>query len=211
MNKRIFFALLILSVMAGLIYSNVSFAQNKALPGKSLLDNLQIAYSEEANSHANYMAYAEKADKEGYGRVASLFRAAAKSDELQMNGHAKIIKALKAEPKADIKKPMMMTTKGNLEMCIKEEKEEVESMYPEFIKKAKEEKNTGAMKSFMGAQKADEMHVKYMKDALSNLNKWKAGQKEFLVCTVCSYLTDDLKVMKCPVCSSPRDKFVSVK
>lgn len=213
MNKKVLFTLIVISIIAGFFCANVSSAQDpaKLAAAKTLLDDLQSAYNAEANSHSHYLAYAEKADKEGYGQVASLFRAAAKSDEMQMKEHEKFIKAMKAVAKADIKKPMAMTTKATLEMCINEENEEIGSKYPEFIKKAKEDKNQAAMKGFMGAQKADEMHVKFMKAALSDLSKWKAGQKEFLVCTVCSYMTDDLKLAKCPVCSSPRNKFVSVK
>ena len=43
------------------------------------LDNLQAAFNGESNAHARYLAFADKADQEGYGEVGSLFRAAAKA------------------------------------------------------------------------------------------------------------------------------------
>ncbi|MGC8494772.1 MAG: ferritin family protein, partial [Syntrophobacteraceae bacterium] len=39
------------------------------------LDNLMTAYNGESNARARYLAYAKEADQEGYGKVASLFRA----------------------------------------------------------------------------------------------------------------------------------------
>ena len=50
-----------------------------AAPGATL-DNLQAAYNGESNASAKYAAFAKKADEEGYGQVASLFRAASPDD-----------------------------------------------------------------------------------------------------------------------------------
>ena len=42
------------------------------------LENMQAAFNGESNAHAKYLAFAARADSEGYGEVASLFRAAAR-------------------------------------------------------------------------------------------------------------------------------------
>ena len=47
--------------------------------GKTLA-NLMEAYNGESNANAKYLEYAKKADAEGYGKVASLFRAAATAE-----------------------------------------------------------------------------------------------------------------------------------
>ena len=59
-----------------------------AAAGTGTLDNLQAAYNGESNAHARYLAFAEKADQEQFGEVASLFRAAAKAEETHANNTA---------------------------------------------------------------------------------------------------------------------------
>ena len=69
-----------------------------ALPGRAAasttLENLQAAFNGESNAHARYLAFADKADQEGYGEVGSLFRAAAKAEEVHAANHAVVIKKL---------------------------------------------------------------------------------------------------------------------
>ena len=55
------------------------------------------------------------------------------------------------------------------------------------------------------------MHAQYFQKALNELESWKPAGKEFLVCVICGYTTMDSKIMKCPVCAAPREKFDLVK
>src|SRR5690348_12838623 len=80
----------------------LSAAQAPAGMAKTL-ENLQAAYDGESNANAKYLAFAKRADEEGYTKVASLFRAAARAEAIHINNHAKVIKQLGATPKADIK------------------------------------------------------------------------------------------------------------
>jgi hypothetical protein len=59
---------------------------------KTTLENMQAAYNGESNAHARYLAFAKPADQEGYGEVASLFRAAARAEEIHPGNHAVVIK-----------------------------------------------------------------------------------------------------------------------
>ena len=102
----------------------------------------------ESNAHARYLAFAEKADEEGYTGVGSLFRAAAHSEEIHAANHAKVIKSLGAAPKADVKAPEAKTTAENLKAAIAGETYERDVMYPEFVSKAKAEGNSDAVRSF---------------------------------------------------------------
>jgi rubrerythrin len=63
----------------------------------------------------------------------------------------------------------------------------------------------------MGQKASDAEYLKYFGQALANPDGWKAGDKEFLVCQVCSYVSTDLTLKQCPICSAPREKFVSFK
>lgn len=196
-------------ISAGILGGNDA---NAALAAKaSTLDNLQYAYNGESNAKVRYEAFAAKADEEGYKSVASLFRSAVKSEGVHAAKHAAAIKKLGGEPKADIVKPEVKSTKENLEAALAGETEELTNMYPNFLKQAQEEGVSFAARSFKGALAGEVEHAKLYKEALDNLDAWKAPGKEFLVCMVCGYTTMDQGIKKCPVCAAPRGKFDVVK
>lgn len=202
--KKQLFALSALALIAG----TVSAAPAK--PETTTLENLQTAFNGESNAKVRYEAFAVKADAEGYAGVAGLFRAAALSESIHAAKHAKAIEALGAVAKADVKAPVVKTTKENLKEAIKGENYEAKTMYPAFLKKAEADKNQQAMYSFKGAMAAEKMHAAYYAKALANLKDWKTAKK-FLVCQTCGYTTMDMNIKVCPVCSSPREKFTEVQ
>ncbi len=179
--------------------------------GKTTLDNLQAAFNGESNAKVRYEAFAVKADEEGYKSVASLFRAASKSEGIHAASHAVVIRKMGAEPKAAIEKADVKSTKENLEASIKGETYEKETMYPSFIKLAEADKNSDASTTFKRAMAAEVEHARLYSQALKELDAWKATGKEFLVCTVCGYTTMDMNLKVCPVSSTPRGKFDLVK
>ena len=182
-----------------------------AMPAaSSTLDNLQAAYNGESNAHARYLAFAEKAQAEGYGPVASLFRAAARAEEIHANNHAAVITKMGAKPKADIALPEVKTTAENLLAAVKGETYERDTMYPGFIKTAKKEGNRDALKSFNYAKTAEAEHASLYAEMAKNLEKMKGGAKTFYVCTVCGYTTTNLDFEKCISCFNPKDKYVAV-
>jgi hypothetical protein len=67
------------------------------------LQNLQSAYSSESNAHVKYLELAKQADSEGYGKVASLFRAAAAAVQIHLTCEATVIKEMDAMPQTDVK------------------------------------------------------------------------------------------------------------
>ncbi len=153
----------------------VGMASAAEAAGKTTLDNLQAAFNGESNAKAKYESFAVKADAEGYKSVASLFRAAAASETIHARRHAAVIKKLGAEPKATVGKPEVKSTKENLEAALAGETYEKETMYPAFIKLAETEKNKDAVMSFKGALAAEVEHAKLYKQALAELDAWKAA------------------------------------
>ncbi len=139
-----------------------------AAPAKTL-DNLQAAYNGESNAHAKYVAFAQKADEEGYPSVASLFRAAARAEQVHADTHASVIKSMGGVPKADVKAPEVKSTKENLEAAVKGETYERDIMYPEFIATAKAEGNKEALKAFNYAKTAEAEHAKLYSADLKEL------------------------------------------
>jgi rubrerythrin len=174
------------------------------------LDNLMTAYNGESNAHARYLAFAKKADEQGYSQVASLFRAAARSEEIHANNHAEVIKKMGGTPKADVKTPDVKSTKENVEAALKGESQERDTMYPDFIKLAKADGNKDAVRTFNFSLQAETEHAKLYKEALDNLDAWKVGKKDFFVCPVCGLTVIKLTFEKCPVCSTPKDKYEKI-
>jgi len=184
---------------------------NGAMAATKTLDNLQAAFNGESNAHARYLAFAEKADQEEYGEVASLFRAAAKAEEVHAANHAAVIKNLGGSPQAKIETPVVKSTKENLEAALKGESYERDTMYPEFLKQARAEGNRDAVQSFNYAKTAEAEHAKLYSEALNNLAKLKGSKaKDYFVCTVCGYTTSQMDFSKCPSCFTHKDKYEKV-
>ena len=113
--------------------------------GATTLENLQTAFDGESNANAKYLAFAKKADDEGYTKVASLFRAAARAEEIHMGNHAQVIKKMGGTPKADVKPAEIKTTAENLKGAIEGETYERDKMYTDFIAEARSNGNTDAL------------------------------------------------------------------
>lgn len=173
------------------------------------LDNLQAAYNGESNASAKYLEFAKQADKEGYAGVASLFRAASRAEAVHAAKHATVIESLGGTPTAKIEPGPVRSTKENLEIAIAGESYERDAMYPQFIGKAKTDRNKDAIESFNYAKTAEAEHATLYADALKNVDAWKA-KRTFYVCTICGYTVVELPKEKCVSCFSPKDKYEAV-
>ncbi len=193
-----------LSVFGLLAFTGVSQA---ATPNPTTLDNLQAAFNGESNANAKYVAFAAKADEEGYHQVASLFRAAASSEKIHAENHAKVIRELGAEPKADIGTPEVRTTRDNLAAAISGESYERDTMYPEFIKTAEGAGLKTAVRTFKYAVAAETHHAALYAEALANLEGWREGTRTFYVCAVCGETLTVRPDKRCPTCKTSEEKF----
>lgn len=175
----------------------------------STMADLQSAFNGESNAHARYLAFAKKADTEGYGGVASLFRAAARAEEIHAGNHAAVIKKFGGVPKAKLGMLVVKATRQNLETAIKGETYERDQMYPRFIQQAKADANGDAVRTFEFALAAEAEHAKLYTGALENLESMRASQV-FYVCPVCGYTTPKLDFERCPTCATPKEHFEQV-
>jgi rubrerythrin len=195
-----------LVTIAGLL-----LAVNLAAPAEAAttLDNLQAAFNGESNAHARYLAFAERADQEGYAGVASLFRAAARAEEVHASNHAVVIRKLGAEPRATIDPVDVKATAENLRRAIEGESYERDTMYPEFITKARADNDKDAIRTFQYARTAEAEHAKLYTMASNDPDRLKA-KTTFYVCQVCGYTTDNLDFAKCVSCFNPKEKYEAV-
>jgi len=167
------------------------------------LKNLQSAYNGESNANVMYLAFAEKADQEGYKEVGSLFRAAAKAEEIHRDNHAKVITSMGATPKNTITTPEVKTTAENLEAAIKGESYEKDKMYPDFIAQAETEKNQAALETLNYALVAEAQHAKLYTEAKNNLTTWREQTHPFYVCNVSGEtVTEEKDTASCPTVPS---------
>lgn len=184
---------------------------SSAATSTKTLDNLQTAYNDESNAHVRYLAFAEMPDKDGYGEVASLFRAAAKAEKVHAANHAALIKNLGRTPQAQIETPVVASTQQNLEAAVKGELYERDSLYPKFLKQARAQGNRDAVQTINCTKTAEAEHAKLYSDELNKLPKlkiWKA--KNYYVCMVCGDTTVQMDFSKCPLSIASKDKYEKV-
>ena len=175
------------------------------------LRNLQSAYEGESNAHAKYTAFAVKADAEGLHGAASLFRAAARAEQIHAGSHARVIRQLGAEPIATIHPIHVKSTIENLNEARSGERYEIDSMYPEFIREAKGHNNTAALRSFEWALEAEKTHARLFSEAISVLDSgWLIAARTFYVCTACGYTSETPEAERCPTCNLPWERFEAI-
>jgi rubrerythrin len=137
----------------------------------STQDNLQDAFAGESQANRKYLAFAKKADDEGFNRVAKLFRAAAAAETVHAHKHLKAMGGIKS-------------TKENLEEAIEGETHEYTKMYPQMILEAeKEGGNEQALKSFDLANKVESIHANLYRNALEDMDN--SESVDYYVCQVC--------------------------
>jgi rubrerythrin len=177
---------------------------------EATLNNLLTAFQGESNASAKYAAFAEKADQEGLGRVASLFRAASRAEQIHAANHLRVLEKMGGKAEAKIEPAHVGSTAENLKAAIAGEEYERDVMYPDFIKEAGTQANTQAIRTFQWALAAEAEHARMYTDALKHLNEQRTGTV-FYVCVDCGYTTDDQDMMRCAVCNAPRETFEKIE
>lgn len=186
----------------------VSLALLAATPKESkTLQNLQTAYNTEANAYVRYLAFAQRAQDEEFGEVASLFRAAACAEHVHLKNLAAVIRKAGAEPAFRIDQPIPRTTWRNLQRSAEERgASDRDTVYPTFIKEAQDEGNQDAVRVFGYARTAELQHAKLFKAAAGNLRNMTAESHLYYVCNVCGY-TAEHPDKPCPGCGDSEGRY----
>jgi rubrerythrin len=176
------------------------------------LRNLQAAFEGESNAYARYSAFAVKADAEGLHGAASLFRATARAEQIHANNHARVIRQLGAEPVAAIQPVQVKATLDNLNEARAGERYEIDSMYPEFIREAKNHNSTQAVRTFEWAMDAEKTHARLFSEAIGVLETgWLVAARNFYVCAACGYTSETPEAERCPTCNLQWEKFEVIR
>ena len=154
--------------------------------------NLKEAFAGESQANRMYLAFAMKADSDGYPQIAKLFRAAAAAETVHAHAHFRVMGGVK-------------DTAANLEAAINGEGYEFQNMYPGFLKEAEAEKNEAAAISFRNALAVEEIHHNLYSEALESLRKGKdLPRQDIFVCEVCGNTVSGHAPDRCPVCSAEK-------
>src|SRR3569833_2429921 len=152
------------------------------------VSDLLAAYQGEINSHARYKAYAVKAESERQNGAASLFRAAARAEQIHASNHARVIRHMGGEIQAEIRPFRIKSTLENQKSALGGEQREIDSLYPEFLIHATSQLDTHAMRSFQWAMESEKTQKRLYEDAVSAMESgpgWTQDQLDFYVCTLC--------------------------
>ena len=181
------------------------------VPVSQTLDNLLMAYQGENNASIKYTGFALKAEVDGFLRMASLFRAVARGEQVHAAHHARIIAKLGGTPHAAIHPCEIKSTRENLESVKAGEEYVSQVMYPKFIKEAEASGHKDAVHTFTLALKAETVHAQLYGEALANLEAQRV-QTTFYVCLHCGEVTDNpADTEHCPICGAPKEKFDAVR
>ena len=157
---------------------------------------LKEAFAGESQANRKYLAYATKAEQEGYPQAARLFRAAAEAETVHAHNHLKALKAIGS-------------TKENLADAVKGETHEFKSMYPEMIVAAKAEGAKEAERSFTYANEVEQIHARLYQKLIDTLDSAKENYP-YYVCPVCGYTAEKNAPDSCPVCGTQGKMFKKI-
>ena len=159
-------------------------------------ENVKAALAGESQAHVKYAAFAWKADAESLPNVARTFKANSYAEQIHASNYVKILGALGS-------------TKDNLQAALGGETFEIEEMYPVYVATAQSQGEKAPETYFNYALAAEKVHAGMYRAASEAV---AAGRdiafKPLHVCSVCGFTMEGEAPDKCPVCGTPKDKFV---
>ncbi len=157
--------------------------------------NLQEAFAGESQANRTYLAFAKKAEQEGFLQVTKLFRAAADAETVHAHAHLRTMGGI-----AD--------TAENLRIAIGGETHEFTSMYPRMIAEAEAEGAQVALRNFRFANAVEKEHAALYQKALDSLGRNE--DVDYYVCQVCGHTHEGEPAEACPVCNAAKSAFKKI-
>jgi rubrerythrin len=159
--------------------------------------NLKEAFAGESQANRKYLAFAKKAEQDGFSNIARLFRAAAEAETIHALGHWNALNGIQS-------------TADNLRAAIEGETHEFSEMYPPMLAQAQAE-NHKAKRMFAYATKAEEVHARLYRLALEAVSQGKdLAETKFYLCPVCGHIEMGNPPAHCPICGTQGEKFQAV-
>jgi len=160
-------------------------------------DNLKTAFAGESQANRKYLAFAKKAEEEGYANIARLFRTAAEAETIHALGHFTALDGVQS-------------TADNLKAAIAGETYEYAEMYPPMLQQA-EADNHKAKRMFNLAAKAEAVHARLYQAALDSLMQGKdLAEANVYLCPVCGHIEFGKPPETCPICNARSERFIKM-
>ena len=162
------------------------------------LENLKKAFAGESQANRKYLAFAKKAEADGFPQVAKLFKAAAAAETVHAHAHLRAMDGIKS-------------TAENLEAAVAGESYECSEMYPPFVELANDEGNKRAEISFNNALEVEKVHRDLYSEALESVKSGKdIPETRIYVCEICGNTVYGVPEERCSVCKAPKERFFEV-
>ncbi len=157
-------------------------------------ENLAAAFAGESQANRKYLAFAKKADEEGYPQVARMFRAAAAAETVHAHSHLRAMNGV-------------ASTEENLKAAVAGETFEFKEMYPQMIKDAEAEGEKSALRSFKFANEVEQVHAELYQKLLDGLGQEAQSEYPYYVCPVCGHTMENEPPERCPICNAKGSRF----
>ena len=154
----------------------------------SIADFLRAAFAGESQTNRKYLAYAARAEAEGYPQAARLFRAAAQSETVHAHNYLRALKEIRSTPE-------------NLQEAIAVETNAFQNRIPEMIAAARAEGNPEAERLFRYTLESEKVHARLFKKLLETLET--PGESiSYYICAECGLAVENQAPKVCPVCGA---------
>jgi rubrerythrin len=165
---------------------------------KNTTDNLKEAFAGESQASQKYLAFAKKAEKEGFRNIATLFRTAAQAERIHAEGHLGALDGIGS-------------TAENLVTAFEGETYEYTTMYPPMLKQAEAEGHK-AKRMFDYAPKAEAVHAALYQLALEAVRKGQdLAEAKIYLCPVCGHIEFGTPPETCPICKTKGSSYIQVQ
>lgn len=159
--------------------------------------NLKEAFAGESQANRKYLAFARKAELQGYANVARLFRTAAEAETIHALGHLNAMDGVGS-------------TEDNLRAAVAGETYEYREMYPPMLQQAVADSHR-AKRMFGFAVEAEAVHARLYQMALEAVSQGKdLAETNFYLCPVCGYIELGQPPAECPICGTKGERFQKV-
>jgi rubrerythrin len=160
-------------------------------------ENLKAAFAGESQANRKYLAFARKAEQDGFPNVGRLFRTAAEAETIHALAHFQNLGGVGA-------------TVENLKAAIEGETYEYTEMYPPMVEQANVEKHRGR-NMLTWAVGAEAVHARLYQLALEAVAQGKdLAETRFYLCPVCGHIEMGQAPAVCPICGAKGEKFTQV-
>lgn len=179
---------------------------------ENTIKNMQDAYKGEITAVAKYTAFSKKAEQEGYPQIALLYKAVAVAESIHAKNHKAVIEASGATVPTITPEYVVKLTKENLHDDIEGEAYEGITMYPNFLKVAKEAENNDAFVSLTYAMKTENKHKVFFEKALGDINSntLLSLPSVYFVCPVCGDTYETQVPNHCDFSNTPKEQFIKI-